>query len=168
MEITMSKTKEYDLRKYFETLLGSDIDLNPAVVVPIATHTLQLGTLTERRQDLFAPPDFDGVIGPSANCSGRQLLDISGTGKTAENGTVELRLSSFLCRDGFPDGFESPAIIVVTPRAQSPIHATARAQVTSDDRDVAFEVETWNADGSPAANQSFNWSCRIPTIIRID
>lgn len=166
----MSKTKEYDIRKYFETRLGSDIELNPLVVVPIATHTLQLGTLTERRQDLLAPPDFDGVIGPSANCSARQLLDISGTGKTGENGTVELRLSSFLCRDGFPDGFETPAIVLVTPRAQAPIHATTRAYVTTDndDRDVIIEVETWDADGLPAPNQSFNWSCRVPTIIRID
>jgi len=87
---------------------------------------------------------------------------VSGTGRTLNDGKIELKLSSFLCSEDFPLSFESPAIVVATARAQSPILVTARASVTANKRDVKIEVETWGMDGAAAPRQSFNWMCRVP------
>jgi hypothetical protein len=158
----MSKKKERNLKNHIEALLGPEIELETKLVVPIATQTLQRGKLTSRRVNVVIAENLDTVGSPSDICAFFNILDVSGTGVTGQDGTAELKLSNFLCRDDFPDAFTSPAIVVATSRAQSPILVTARASVTSNERDVKIEVETWDTSGSPAPRQSFNWSCRVP------
>ena len=111
--------------------------------------------------------ELDPFGKPSEDCVVSGIIDVSGTGKTLHDGKIELRLSSFLCGEDLPFFFESPAIVVATARAQSPVLVTARASVTADKRDVKIEVETWAVDGSAASSQLFNWMCRVPLPIAI-
>lgn len=168
----MSKKKESDLRKQFEAVLGPELELDDfrdelEVVAHIATRTLQNGGRTSRRVDVVLGES--GMVGNSRNdCITMPILDVSGKGKTGGDGTVELMLSNYLCSDELPDAFTSPAIVVATPRAQSPVFVTARASLTSNQRDVRIRVAAWDASGSPAPNLYFNWMCRVPTTVIID
>jgi hypothetical protein len=158
----MKNEKDCDLKNRLETLIGPGIELNPQLVVPISTHTRQDGNLTFRKVDVVVTQDLEVVGKPSDICTANEIIDVSGTGRTLHDGKIELRLSSFLCREDLPFFFESPAIVVATARAQSPVLVTARASVTANKRDVKIEVETWGMDGAAAPSQSFNWMCRVP------
>jgi hypothetical protein len=163
----MRNEKECDLKNRLEMLVGHEIELNPQLVVPISTHTIQSGKLTFRKVDVVVTQELDAVGKPSDVCTENEIIDVSGTGKTLNDGKIELKLSSFLCSEDFPLLFESPAIVVVTARAQSPILVTARASVTANKGDVKIEVETWGMDGAAAPRQSFNWMCRVPLPVYI-
>ena len=159
----MSKKKECSFEEYIESLFGPTIELDRVkLVVPIATHTIQRGSITSRRIDLVLDRDSGAGSSPSSICSINDILEVSGKGRTGNEGTAKFKISSFLCREGFPRGFEDPAIIVVTPLASSPVFSTARAKIVSEGSNVRIKVETWGSDGNSVSNQSFNWYCRVP------
>lgn len=163
MENIMSKNKECSFEEHIESLFGPTIDFERVkVVVATATHTIQKGSITSRRTDVALEQGIGGGNSPSSICSTNDILEVSGKARTGSEGTIEFELSSFLCREGFPRGFEDPAIIVVTPLATSPVFSTARAFIVSEGSNVTIKVETWGTDGNPASNQSFNWYCRVP------
>jgi hypothetical protein len=158
----MGKKKECDLKKHFEAILGAEIELDfPGEILlreSVATYTeVSDGRLTSREI---------GTTGNSTKaCARARILDVSGRARTSDDGTAELMLSDFFC--GSRD-FTAPAVFVATPRAQSPVFVTAQASLTGDRKDVRIKIATWKVSGSPAPNLSFNWMCRVPTIIVVD
>ena len=154
----MSKKKESDLKKHFESILGYKLQFPDEVALRerISSYTEQEGKATSR--DI-------GTTGKSTKgCSDRRILEVSGIARTGADGTVELMLSNFTCGSR---GYEWPAVVVATARAASPIILTAQASLTSNRTDVKIKVATWDASGSPIST-TFNWMCQVPTTIIID
>lgn len=153
-------TKQHDLKKHFEAILGRElVPLEEGVVVlreRIASYTTDDGSTTSREI---------GTTGDSTKaCGTADLLDVSGVAHTGEDGTTEFMLSEFFCDFSGRDilSFRFPANFVATPRSLGPVFVTALATPTSDRTDVRVRVATWDASGSPAPNTSFCWRCRVP------
>jgi len=163
----MNKKQENELCQQLAALIGPENEYEYAVVAYISTHTLLPGRRTTARLDVVVENPAKGGNG-AKECFDTSILDINGRGRTNGDGVIELKLSNFLCRDDLPDAFIPPAIVVATPLTKSPVFVTARASLTSDEKDVDIIVQSWDASGSPAPNISFNWICRIPITYIID
>jgi len=70
----MRNEKECDLKNRLELLVGPEIELNPQLVVPISTHTIQRGKLTFRRVDVVVTQELEAVGKPSDVCTGNEII----------------------------------------------------------------------------------------------
>ena len=101
---------------------------------------------------------------PSKSCQSEKLLEVSGIAATGSNGTVQLRLSRFICFD--PASFDTPINVVATPLTSGPCYLTLNHSLvinpdTGFGIDVEIDVFTWNAKGAPAPGIPFDWRCRV-------
>ena len=169
----MTDSNDVEISRQIENVLRSNFGpLDPRddfeLVARIAVYTRQNGDYTSLRRDILAPPDASASASPNNFCTLSSVFDVAGKARTDSDGTVTMLLSDFLCGDNRPRAFDAPAVIIATPRAKAPLSITARAQVTADKKDVQIEVETWTTAGVPAANQSFDWNCRVTLPLIVD
>jgi len=157
----MGNGKEHKLSKHFEAILG--INFENEVVYNfrhnIAIQTVSRGSVTTR--------NFGTMGNNTKGCSNNgQILNMSGFAKTDGNGSVEIMILDFLCGDHTFRVFQTPAIVVATPRSMSPVFVTTRALQTPDQRNLKISFKTWEINGAPAPNIFFNWFCQVPYLIR--
>ena len=98
--------------------------------------------------------------------SGFKEIDISGVARTGINGQFEWKLSDFLCASQLGDGVSVLEIqdvnFLATPISdQARLLTTSRGSVSSDHRDAAITVFTWQPGGQAAGSISFSWRCRL-------
>ncbi|WP_157465201.1 hypothetical protein [Deinococcus apachensis] len=145
------------LEKHFEAILGRDLsaDKDDQQIVLreyIALNSTNDGWVTSRET---------GTTGNSTKMcrqSSNPLLDVSGLSHTDANGTIQFLLEDFFCTSN--PYYSLPLNFVATPRSRLPVFLTMMRRVTNNST-VQIEVMSWNFNGSPAPNVSFDWRCRI-------
>ena len=147
--------KAEDVKKQLEALAGRDLHV-PAeqfikIWYPAGAYSYNEGLVCWR--SIF--PIF-----PGKSCSDATLLDVSGVLSTAANSQLVFQISEVVC---FVDPYvlSEPINVVVTPRSSSPSFATQIHALINNNTDVQITVYTWDADGNPAPNVSFDWRCRV-------
>lgn len=159
-----------DTKKHLEAILGHKLSDDEVQLIqfvfPVASHTLTTdeNTFTTLRNLLIARPN---------ECRPARLLDISGLATTDNNGQRVFKLSEFICQSSPPaaNRFQQPINVVATPRSITPCFLTVTHSLVNTDAlkamDVEIKVFTWDANGAPAPNVTFDWRCRvdIPNII---
>ena len=131
-----------------------------AVSWPIGSYIIEDGYITIHHI-------FRGKI-----CGTRQILDVSGSGVTGEDGTRQFGLNAFHCqnrRPGAGEGrfsYDHPINVLATPDGDAPIYLTTRASIGTDSNDQSLEdviitVYAWNASGAPEPAAVFDWRCRV-------
>lgn len=148
--------KNPELKTHFDVILGRDAaaDFPDAEVLLreiVGAYSFSDGNVTAREI---------GTTGNSTKRCGRAgLLDVSGVARTGADGTSKFVLEDFFCRSEGTTIFH-PVNFVATPLSRRPIFLTATRSLAGP-LVVEIEVRTWDAAGSPAANISFDWRCRI-------
>ncbi|MEK6304668.1 MAG: hypothetical protein AABO41_28635 [Acidobacteriota bacterium] len=159
-----------DTKKHLEAILGHKLSDDEVqliqLVLPVASHTVTTdeNTFTTLRNLFFPRPN---------ECRPARLLDISGLATTDNNGQRVFKLSEFICHSSPPaaNRFQQPINVVATPRSITPCFLTVTHSLVNTDAlkavDVEIKVFTWDANGAPAPNVTFDWRCRvdIPNII---
>jgi hypothetical protein len=159
-----------DTKKHLEAILGHKLSEDAVqliqVIFPVATHTFSAdeNTFTTLRHLFIAGPN---------ECRSARLLDVSGLASTESNGQSVFRLSDFICRSSPPraNNYQQPINVVATPRSITPCFLTVTHSLVNTASlnavDVEIKVFTWDANGAPAPNVTFDWRCRvdIPNII---
>jgi len=159
-----------DTKKHLEAILGHKLSDDEVQLIqfifPVASQTLTTdeNTFTTLRNLLIARPN---------ECRPARLLDISGLATTDNNGQRVFKLSEFICHSSPPaaNRFQQPINVVATPRSITPCFLTVTHSLVNTDAlkavDVEIKVFTWDANGAPAPNVTFDWRCRvdIPNII---
>jgi hypothetical protein len=106
-----------------------------------------------------------GTTGDSTKrCRREGALDVGGTSRTDANGTVEIRLTDYICQPPTPYEFFRPINFVATPQSRAPVFLTSVQTPTGGD--VAIMVFSWDANGSPLRNVSFDWRCFVPAEVQ--
>jgi len=151
-----AKGKNTDIKKYFEQILGRDIEsgIDGEVVLRerVGTYTFDCEGWSTSREI--------GTTGASTKgCGQTPLLDVSGVARTGTNGKVEFLLSDFYCK---VYGITHSVNFLATPRLLAPVFLTATRTITGDRRDVKITVTSWDPTGAPAGNIPFDWRCRVP------
>lgn len=143
------------VKKQLEALAGRDLSA-PAeqlfrLSYPAGAYSYNDGNVCWRT---FLP------IFPGKSCSEATLLDVSGALSTGANGQLVFPISEVVC---FTDAYvlSEPINVVVTPRSASPSFATQTHALVTNNTDVQITVYTWDANGNPAPNVSFDWRCRV-------
>ena len=147
--------KAEEVKKQLEALAGRDLHV-PAdqllkIWFPAGAYSYNEGNACWR--SIFP-------IVPGKSCSDATLLDVSGANSTADNGQLIFQISEVVC---FTDAhiLSEPINVVVTPRSSSPCFATQAHLLINSNTDVQITVFTWDANGNPAPNVSFDWRCRV-------
>lgn len=159
-----------DTKKHLEAILGHKLSDDEVQLIqfvfPVAAHTITTdeNTFTTLQNLFIASPN---------ECRAARLLDISGLATTDNNGQRVFKLSEFICHSSptAANRFQQPINVVATPRSTTPCFLTVTHSLVNTDGlkavDVEIKVFTWDANGAPAPNVSFDWRCRvdIPNII---
>jgi hypothetical protein len=140
-------------KEHIEGILGEPV-ANEALAliqlfqdVAISTET---PSRTTQRSVLVARPN---------RCTDSRVFDVSGFAQTQANGQVVFKLSSFLCPAN--EIFSFPVNVLATPISQKPFFLTVMHTLVNDGTDVEITVFSWDANGAPVPNVTFNWRCRV-------
>jgi hypothetical protein len=110
------------------------------------------------------------VIFPGKSCTQAStlpasFLDVSSSSSTDASGRQVFLLTDFICSTA--NSFGAPVTLVVTPFARTPCYATMTHTLVPNPsapgsfNDLQIAVFTWDANGQPAPNISFDWRCRL-------
>lgn len=100
------------------------------------------------------------VVWHPKQCNAINQLDVSGWWVTGDDGKAGLLLSQFIC---LSESLVDPVTLVATPTsADRPTYVTAQHALVDNGNDVEMTFWTWNPDGTPAPETSFDWRCRVP------
>ena len=142
-----------DIKKQLEAVFGHPISEDAVQFIglfhSVASYTFSDGFTTQQ-----------SFIVPLPNrCYQTRFLDVSGFATTGIDGKSLFRLTSFLCPAG--ERFLHPINVVATPFSSTPCFLTVVHSLLNNGDDVEIKVSTWDANGAPAPNVSFNWRCRV-------
>lgn len=145
---TKSKAKKQPLAAKSPKPGNTAFELVPHVQL-VATSTKTPGSVTQADTEVVAPNI----------CFAKNLLDVSGIGRTADNGQVRFRLTTFICRkDEF---FHAPATIVATAFSATPCFLTVMHTILNHGTDVEITFFAWDTKGAPVGDMFFHWRCRV-------
>ena len=151
-----------DIKKALETIVGYELTED-------ALQRIDLFAAVASYDRTDVPGNFVTrmsliVHGPKTCEQQQGLLDVSGWWLTGSDGKSVFRLVNFICYEALP--FMHPINVVITPTSSEPCFATVLHSLVKNDKDEVVDVEiqvfTWDANGAPAPNTSFNWRCRVP------
>jgi hypothetical protein len=170
MEIDAAlSAKLAELKKQLEGISGQKIDASPEQLFPlffrVSLASSEDGTILSR-----------GLIFPGTSCSQASalpanLLDVSSRSTTGADGKAVFLLSNFICST--VNSFAEPVNVVVTPNAATPCYATMthvlvpKPNAPGVFNDLQITVFTWTPNGTVAPNISFDWRCRLLSIVTI-
>lgn len=147
-----SKPNAADLKKQLEVFAGQEINLTEEQMIrfifPQGNYSYADGNASWWRFFL-----------PSLVCNESTLLDVGGLSSTGADGTKIVLVSDFVC---FFNGYtySEPINVVATCRTASPVFLTLTHTLVASGTDIQINVFTWDANGKPAPNVSFDWRCR--------
>jgi hypothetical protein len=100
-------------------------------------------------------------------CSSSRILDICGTIRAGNDGTVEFKLTDFICLRGPAPGanfdrFTPPAFVVATARSDSPVYLTSQVRIHNND--ILIKLFAWDSSGSPMPNTITDWRCCVQLV----
>jgi hypothetical protein len=153
-----------ELKKQIETIVGHEIDPG---VERIITLFHPAGSYAVFWMDQSAQACWRRLFPfPGKDCSIVRLLEATGVSSTLADGKRVFQVSDVVCPEGVLWSFGEPINVIATPLAESPIFLTMTYSLVPQGPDPSFRpdvqmtVFTWNADGTPAPNVSFDWRCR--------
>ena len=155
---------EDEVRKALGVVLGRDLPAGIGDEVQAREH---LAVWVRENQAVVTSRDVGMTGGSSKTCGGDFALDVGGTSRTETDGKVKLNLSDFVCQPGHFQIFQfgHPINLVATPQSDAPIFLTSRQTLIVRNgayTDVAITVFSWDANGSPVKDVSFDWRCFVP------
>jgi hypothetical protein len=153
VETRKETPKEAEIKKELQAIAGHEIDLKQLFYF-VASYNSVKGTAT--REHIFLP---------FHTCGDATVTDVYGVSSTGGDGKRVFKLREFMCFDN-PSAtvFSEPVNVVATPRSEGPFFLTVTHAVTGTDlTDVQITGFSWNANGEPAPNVSFDWRCRAQT-----
>jgi hypothetical protein len=151
------------LRQQLESVSGQPIAASDEqlrhLFFRVSLSSTEDGTIMSR--GFFLPITKNCV---QASTLGASLLDVSSSSSTDASGQRTFHLSDAICSTA--NSFDEPVNLVVTPNARTPCYATMThvlvpAAPGSVLNDLQIVVSTWDANGNPAPNTSFDWRCRL-------
>lgn len=98
-------------------------------------------------------------------CSSSMILDVCGSSSVGRDGTIEFKLTDFVCirrptgGGGYFDRITPPAFVVATARSDSPVHLTS--QVSAQNDDILIKIFAWDPSGAPVPGVLFDWHCCV-------
>jgi hypothetical protein len=148
-----------DIRSALDELLGEELTADQLQNIQLFLKVATWNRIEEGRVTKTSP------LIAGKFCESQKLLEVSGVAATRANGKVRFRLKEFICLDLLT--FDYPINVVATPLASRPVFLTVKHSLVMNPantlgEDVAIEVFTWDANGAPAPQISFNWRCRVP------
>jgi len=144
-----------DTKKHLEAILGEKLGEDAIQLIQftqsVAATTDSPGMSAERH-----------ILIERKTCRFSRLLDVSGFAQTLSNGQNVLRLTRFICLP-VPETltFVHPITVIATPLSSKPCFLTINRSLVNNGADVEIKVFSWNANGTVAANISFDWRCRV-------
>ncbi len=154
--------KRAELKTRLEEIAGRKLDLTDeqllSFIWPISSSTLE-ATLDS---DDDAWTSNRSIFSPQLTCADAQLLDTCGYSTTGSNGQVTFQLTSVLCLRNNLNYFSEPVNLLATPQATGPFFMTVSHELITNGSDIQITAYAWNPNGTPAANVSFYWRCRLP------
>ena len=163
MEIDSKKLDE--IKKQVETITGRKIDASPEQLIQlffrVSLSSSEDGVVMSR--SIILPGK--SCVATTAFQPAATLLDVSSRSSTGADGKVVFLLTDFICST--INSFSEPICLLVTPNATTPSYATMTHRLVPNPaapgsfNDLQITVFTWNANGSPAPNVSFDWRCRL-------
>jgi hypothetical protein len=153
---TKADNKQQQLEAILDRKLGDEeLQLIP-LIESFAIHTITECTVVQRNIILATPN----------SCYGSRVMDISSYAVTGSNGQSVLRLTKFMCPSS-DERFHGPINVVATPFSTKPFFVTVSHSLINNGADVEIKVFAWKPNGTPAANVTFHWRCRVerPIII---
>jgi hypothetical protein len=152
---------EAEIRKALGVVLGRDLTPETADQVVVREY---VSVWTQETEASVTSREI-GTSGHSTNaCRKQPALDVGGTSRTGADGKVTLDLSDYICEFSRDQHFEfsRPINFVATPRSKTPAFLTSMQTLTGGVADVAITVFSWDANGNPGKNVSFDWRCFVP------
>jgi hypothetical protein len=158
-----TSAKLAELRQHLENISGQQIDASDEQLLQlffrVSLSSYEDGTIMSR-----------SIIFPGKSCTQASalpasFLDVSSSASTDATGQRTFLLTDFICST--LNSFAAPVSLLVTPNTQTPCYATMTHTLVPDPNapgrfnDLQFTVFTWNANGRPAPNISFDWRCRL-------
>jgi hypothetical protein len=151
-----------ELRQQLESISGRPVDASDEQLLQlffrVSLSNYEDGTILSR-----------SIIFPGKSCTQASalpasFLDVSSSGSTDATGRRTFLLTDFICST--LNTFAAPVTLLVTPNTETPCYATMTHALVPDPNapgynDLQFTVFTWNANGRPAPNISFDWRCRL-------
>lgn len=122
---------------------------------PVGAHDYTDGTVLWR-----------SIIILGNSCVSSTLLDASASSTTGTSGSVNFLLSSAICLP-LVRSLAAPINLQATVRATTPSFLTVSYALVPDPNstnsynDLQITVYTWDANGNPASNVTFDWRCRL-------
>lgn len=159
----MTSANLAQLRQQLESISGQQIAASDEQLLRlffrVSLSSTEDGTVMSR--SIFFPLPKNCV---QASAIGASLLDVSSSSSTDATGKRTFLLSDALCNTA--NSFDEPVNLVVTPNTQTPCYATMTHALVppapgSAFNDLQIVVSTWDANGNPAPNISFDWRCRL-------
>jgi hypothetical protein len=149
-----------DTRKHLEAIMGQELSEDAfqliQLIQPVATTTDGRGMTADMH-----------LLIPRKTCHHNRLLDVGGFAQTGISGQTTLLLKSFIC---LPEPetltFLQPINVVATPLSTKPFFLTVTRVLVNNGADVEIKVFSWDANGAPAPNISFDWRCRVELLLR--
>jgi hypothetical protein len=134
---------------------------------PIGTYNFDFPANTQFPGGQVAPYITIGDTLRGQHCNSATLLDLSGLGVTVGDGTADIRLEDFLCRQrggGYPSWqYLEPFNVVATPRGSAPIYLTYDlSRGGQAGPEITFYA--WRSGGIPQGGVRFDWRCRVPIV----
>jgi hypothetical protein len=157
-----------ELKARLEEVAGRELDITDEQLLwlswPVSSSTY------EAAQNSFDDAWISnlGIISPQPTCADAELLDTCGYATTGSGGQVTFRLRSVLCARHDLDDFSEPVNLLATPQATAPFFMTVNHELIANNSDLQITVYAWNPGGTPAANVSFYWRCRLPATTIVD
>ncbi len=142
-----------EVKKQLEAIAGHAVDISPEQAIslwfPVGAYDYTDGNASWR-----------SIIIAGKRCNTATLLDVSGVSSTGADGKRVFLLSDFVC---FPlvRSLGDPTNVLATARATNAVFVTATHTLVNNNTDVQITVFAWNANGTPAANITFDWRCRV-------
>lgn len=153
-----SNQKAADLKKQLDVFAGQETNLTEEQIInfrfPLGNYSYADGDASWR-----------GFFFPSLICNDSTLLDVGGLSSTGADGTATVLVSNFVC-NFHAYTYSEPINVVATPRTASPVFLTLTHTLTPAN-DIQINVFTWDANGNPAPDVSFDWRCRAAASVII-
>jgi len=154
-----SNPKAADLKKQVEAFADKEIALTEGQIItfPLGNYSYTDGNASWR-----------SIVFP-LSCNESALLDVGGHSSTGADGTATVLVSNFVC-NFTTYNYSEPINVVATPRTASPVFLTLTHTLvtqTGQFNDIQINVFTWDTNGNPAPNVSFDWRCRAAVAAKI-